>query len=780
MDMFDITSSTPPVFTLWGTPVALSPDKHVYNQLKYKFLQLAKQETAKAEHDYYKTFRDLDTLCTKGTEWAYTYFKSAIDLALKELVARGVYDVDPSLFESTYFIKHECWDENFKKIYDQYAKIVLDEKEYEAYREACTQNRIRVRAYGFGLTNAIKGAVVAEATNAVIGVGYSIIGNILSGVYAMMGTSEKDDIFHNKETRKTILTGIYQTIVNMYKSLFDAINERCDNKLQNIVTADNEQKSQRLLNNLRNGIIAKEYACNVLRDVFILNPYAVEFYQCAVQESGDFDCNFERIAEFFMVELKPYKLTLLTQFYASLTMPTIEQAKEAKVQLIDYAARLGIPESENIHTKLVDDAIESLRVKPVRDFLASLDISSAEKAAQAKVDLLAFIAKSGIEDAISVQKIDKAIETHEIYSRTVNGKVFDTKDAAEQARTDLAARKERFLGVFRKYYGSQYHVSRLAGSASHLLEAAVEEFPIDKTDTILCLIDSTMFGSGKKGVAFGLKGVYWCNDWATSTARNFLSWEELAAGEPVRLELVDGRSDIGKIVFADKCVCGISGSGFDPKDVVDITHLLLKCFNAPLPGQNHETIESQPIHSENTTSVSNATDNKIQQPKSLSPGNVCVEQKQAKSPADIAQAIIDICQKFSKNDKSFTIHDNIPATKKANAIQHYPVDKNDQVLALLDSTVFGSAKNGLAIGLKGIYWKNDWSTSTKKNFLSWKELYENKSQFLIKSGKLSFGNDCVVDLICCQSAINGDPVDLFKILVTVFEGNESTINVSAN
>ncbi len=68
---------------------------------------------------------------------------------------------------------------------------------------------------------------------------------------------------------------------------------------------------------------------------------------------------------------------------------------------------------------------------------------------------------------------------------------------------------------------------------------------------------------------------------------------------------------------------------------------------------------------------------------------------------------------------------SIPAKKLEAAIQHYPVDPSDTVLALIDATIMGSAKIGMAIGLKGIYWANDWTVKTKKNFLSWDELSSN-------------------------------------------------------
>ena len=74
------------------------------------------------------------------------------------------------------------------------------------------------------------------------------------------------------------------------------------------------------------------------------------------------------------------------------------------------------------------------------------------------------------------------------------------------------------------------------------------------------------------------------------------------------------------------------------------------------------------------------------------------------------------------NSDDYYRHGQIPSKKLEAAVQHYPVDPDDTPLALIDSTVFGSAKTGMVIGLKGIYWKNSWNVKTARNFLSWDEL----------------------------------------------------------
>lgn len=82
--------------------------------------------------------------------------------------------------------------------------------------------------------------------------------------------------------------------------------------------------------------------------------------------------------------------------------------------------------------------------------------------------------------------------------------------------------------------------------------------------------------------------------------------------------------------------------------------------------------------------------------------------------------MLNILNSFGKED--IHILGDIPPNKLQTAVKNYPIDADDTILSLIDGTVLGSAKVGMAIGLKGIYFRNDWTTDTRKNFFSWQEL----------------------------------------------------------
>lgn len=88
----------------------------------------------------------------------------------------------------------------------------------------------------------------------------------------------------------------------------------------------------------------------------------------------------------------------------------------------------------------------------------------------------------------------------------------------------------------------------------------------------------------------------------------------------------------------------------------------------------------------------------------------------------------------------------IPLGKRENAMKHYPVPAQETILGLVDATVFGSAKNGMVLGARGVYWRNDWTTKTPRNFLSWQELASGRREIGASGHKLVLPKGCVFDM----------------------------------
>lgn len=123
--------------------------------------------------------------------------------------------------------------------------------------------------------------------------------------------------------------------------------------------------------------------------------------------------------------------------------------------------------------------------------------------------------------------------------------------------------------------------------------------------------------------------------------------------------------------------------------------------------------------------------------------------------------ILEILKDFSSSD--FYIAPQIPQAKLNNAFAHYPVPTKETILGLVDATVFGSAKNGMAFGINGIYWKNDWTTTTARNFLAWDDLHQNIGSISTNGPDLIIAPGCAFNL--AGSSVK--PKALMKLLTNI-------------
>jgi hypothetical protein len=95
---------------------------------------------------------------------------------------------------------------------------------------------------------------------------------------------------------------------------------------------------------------------------------------------------------------------------------------------------------------------------------------------------------------------------------------------------------------------------------------------------------------------------------------------------------------------------------------------------------------------------------------------------------------------------------DIPSAKLANARSTMQIPLEEPVIALIDTTVFGSAKDGLVVCETGLYWKNIYLSP---EFLTWDEFSELKfelSKGLI-SAKIHFTDGRILDLSGCSEIV---------------------------
>ena len=86
----------------------------------------------------------------------------------------------------------------------------------------------------------------------------------------------------------------------------------------------------------------------------------------------------------------------------------------------------------------------------------------------------------------------------------------------------------------------------------------------------------------------------------------------------------------------------------------------------------------------------------------------------------LVEDLLRICDTYVY--ESWFVGGAIPKKKLNNIISEFPILPEDEVIAVLDCTIFGSCKYGLAVCKNGLYVNHDWSATVRKGYLSWDEL----------------------------------------------------------
>ena len=90
---------------------------------------------------------------------------------------------------------------------------------------------------------------------------------------------------------------------------------------------------------------------------------------------------------------------------------------------------------------------------------------------------------------------------------------------------------------------------------------------------------------------------------------------------------------------------------------------------------------------------------------------------------DFPAKVMKLCERYEETDWCFT-SETAETKKLVRATKTFGIPADEDILMLYDDTLFGSNKNGFAVCLEGIYWRNAWDTPTKRTSLTWEKFAE--------------------------------------------------------
>lgn len=228
--------------------------------------------------------------------------------------------------------------------------------------------------------------------------------------------------------------------------------------------------------------------------------------------------------------------------------------------------------------------------------------------------------------------------------------------------------KEEIFTICSHYQGEKCYVGKIQDEAESTVR---KKFNIPSQEEIIAYYDFTIFGKWKEGIVISENGLYLKEMWTVE----FITWANFAKIKDIKVEK-------DKIKFNSRYSFIIIESTLTIKDTLEMMIKLRDC------AQRWETDNVQTNKQIDTTL----------------------------SEQSFNDEIIRICANY-KGEKCYvgTIPDEIEKVVR----KKFNIPSQEQLLAFLDFTAFGSGKEGCAIAESGLYWKEFLSNTI---FISWDQL----------------------------------------------------------
>ena len=476
------TGNVPVEFSIFGRTLTISPGRVEYNRLRSRFHALAKEQ-ADAARESILQFRDNPgALLCDGLAWAKPYFAEASDFAVGELLRRGCFDLDAEAYLSTCF-DLSPWKRGFGLAYNEWKAVVDAEKRREADRREFSDDAGSAwMGGGFGVGNAIKGAVMAEALN--------LATETIADSFNKMGrkkSQEKNaqnilDIFERR--KEEIVGAVFDAIANGADALVACCNEH-GIKIGGVVSADDIVKAERMFNNLKTGKIPANMVGEVRLGILEANPYYKEFYDYVYMSECDASGELEKVGGFFGISLDERKKDAFTARLGECACESEVETKAYREKAVALAAELKFDAAEvmkkiderlaefdrqakTVDGRLLESRELAAKHREISNMVASADLSTEELALEAKSAIMKKAQDMDMDCAWQLERIESALKRFDEAARTVDGRVFASREEA---------RKQQVLSDFES--GLDIATEDVAKSSLAALDAKIKELGID-------------------------------------------------------------------------------------------------------------------------------------------------------------------------------------------------------------------------------------------------------------------------------------------------------------
>lgn len=261
---------------------------------------------------------------------------------------------------------------------------------------------------------------------------------------------------------------------------------------------------------------------------------------------------------------------------------------------------------------------------------------------------------------------------------------------------------------------------------------ALYEVPAD--EVVIGLMDSTVFGSAKTGLVFGASGVYFRNSLGRSEGTHSVSYEALPACDFDTS--VESEVKLGEVFFYMPVPSNA--------EVAEVFRSVVWLIEARQEqAQNWEGALP-------AGDVDTYVEGIIERWRKRRDAAASQQQASAEVLEAVAAAwalsLAELLERHAPALESYLwVAPDIPTKKLRNAIERYKVPEDEVAIGLLDCTAFGSAKNGLLCGLRGVYLRTSMGTATGAHAVPYLRLpssdFNTDDEYVVQMGEVSLGTE---------------------------------------
>lgn len=490
-----------------------------YSLLKKRFSVISKKKADYFNNQFYKLFTNMDNLASNGFQKGFEIIKSVIEVAVEELVKKGLYDINIEYFTDKYVINYFQWENDFQVILDKYTDICLDEDEARQYRKDRKNNRSKwgVLATNGNYSDAIDAKMTTGLWNITEGIGHSIFNAIGNAASEATSKAEKKKLFNNSKTRTFLTKSIFETCFNIHYALIDALNDNSEDK---IITKkeliESEGLVNRLLENLEKNRIPSSEIENVIKKVIVTFPFRLDFFKYLLNLEKFNVKEIIELANYFSLDISNL---LFDESIIKMKSNMSSYDLQKRSDILANIDRIGVTGTE------FDKELNSLKQACLEYHNTKFKtFNQLEKAMQ--IDNSVFEMKDKIPDydlkkrSNILSKIDKVGITETTFDKELESLKqaclkyhdiqFKTFNQLEKIMREDDAKLSKLVSIFSDFKSNEGIYIEDVPMKKKL--NAVLSYNIPANERILVLIDDTVMGSAKEGIAFCTQGFYLKNN----------------------------------------------------------------------------------------------------------------------------------------------------------------------------------------------------------------------------------------------------------------------------